>query len=128
MEIRDSSANFLIEADLFRDFVIELAKLPDPNPPITAKLPAGRALNRLIDQAWAMVDKSVATDYATDNVVANFAAGLAVAAADLTVQLARLAACVEVGPDRKASIEDLAEELEKALSFIENRTWNLAEA
>ena len=83
MEIRDSSANFLIEADLFRDFVIELAKLPDPNPPITAKLPAGRALNRLIDQAWAMVDKSVATDYATDKAVASFAAGLAVAAADL---------------------------------------------
>lgn len=82
MEINDTTPEFQVKAELFRDFVIELSKLPDPVPVITPETPTGRALLKLVYRAWEMTDKGGSTDEA----IANFAATLAVAAADFTVQ------------------------------------------
>jgi len=115
MEILGASAEFEILADLFRHLVIEVAKLPEPTPPITAEMSAGIALLALIGQGWSTLDEGLSPDEA----VARTTGQLAMVAADLAVKLAFLAAKAMVGDERDVDASDAIGVLNDAVRYLD---------
>lgn len=115
MEIVGDSAEFEILLDLFRHFVIEIARLPEPTPPITGDMPAGRVLLALIDQSWSTLDKGLSPDEA----VARTTGELAMAAADLSVKLAFLVAKARVGDERDVVASDAIAVLNDVVRYLD---------
>lgn len=123
VEILGDSAEFEVLADLFRHLVVEIARLPEPTPPITAEMPAGRALLALIDQGWSTLDKGLTPD----ETVARATGSLAMAAADLCVKLAFLAAKARAGDDGDPVTSDAIEVLEDAVCYMDEQGSQIAD-